>query len=259
MSYPKTSYKRFIGPHRFFPQFGALPVEIRTLIWHFTLQPRVIEVDFLQEQGFITTAPVPVCLQVNKETRASVLPFYSLCFGNLVHPPRIRFNFALDTLYLKGTMQPWVLPLLAGMSRTEVASLRRLAVGEDIDDTEYLENYTEYKVIKALETVIPLMKSLQVFQIVYPFDCGYDIARTLQLCTEIPEDHLHDCDAFYDWFGNHCHNDSDDLAEDCNCKFPKEECTYYCEPDIPDPFKGITASKVEVVLAWRGMELRKQY
>jgi hypothetical protein len=254
-TYPKTSYKRFAGPHTSFPQFVKLPVEIRTFIWQLTLQPRVVAIDFLQARGFGASVSIPVSLQVNQDSRAAMLPFYPLCFGNLVHPPQIRFNFSLDTLYIQGTAQPWVLPLLASMTKAEYTNLQRFAVAEDIDEIEYTRYPSEYEVVQALEKAVPLMTSLQVFQVAHPLDCGYDPTAPFHFYTDFPESHIHNCDGFYGWLEDHVH---DDVREVCDQKFPKEECDCYFGPDLPNSFERIAAPKMQVIWAWRGIEPQKQ-
>lgn len=79
--------------------FPKLPAEIRQIIWRLTLQPRIVEVKFIESRGFYTRVPTPTALQVYRDSRRALLASYPTCFGNVIYTPLILFNFSLDTLY----------------------------------------------------------------------------------------------------------------------------------------------------------------
>lgn len=115
---------------------------------------------FTSTSPFITAAPVqqdPVLLRVNCETRALALNHYAPAFGwKIPHvllngspsstststsaveqrwsqPPRTWFNYALDTLYLVGELEPcdsygFNSPMAYFLDREEARRVRRLAV-----------------------------------------------------------------------------------------------------------------------------------
>ncbi|KAE8441024.1 hypothetical protein EG329_006088 [Mollisiaceae sp. DMI_Dod_QoI] len=130
-----------------FTCFPRLPIEIRTMIWKHTLEPRVVELKFeygetdiediqlslYTQKGFYTEVRTPAALEVNRDSRQAALPYYELCFGSWWYPARTRFNFKLDILYLDYDISR-AFPLLFGsFTDSEMAKLRYLA----LDTTEW--------------------------------------------------------------------------------------------------------------------------
>ena len=72
------------------------------MIWKYTLQPRITEIQFTNKKAEYTTWGIPTALHVLKESRAAVEKFYSFCFGSVWHKGQTRFNFELDTIFLSG-------------------------------------------------------------------------------------------------------------------------------------------------------------
>lgn len=98
-------------PATSFTVFPDLPFEIRLKIWSFvTPAPRDVTIKYttafrkIEEQispastGWISSTPVPVILQICRESRAEALKSYQLSFGTVYNEPRIYFNFAIDSL-----------------------------------------------------------------------------------------------------------------------------------------------------------------
>lgn len=146
---------RGIGIGETFYPFKRLPIEIRQLIWRFTLKARVVEVLWATLEGekatlpelrfmlglegplpsadeivFMSLSKIPTALQVSKDSRNAVLPFYPLCFSASTHGPRIRFNLSLDTLYVDNMITQYGLDLFKNFNATELSKLEKLAVME---------------------------------------------------------------------------------------------------------------------------------
>jgi hypothetical protein len=94
----KQTVQQSHQPSPKFTPFPQLPIEIRQLIWHLTLEPRVVEITFSDNNGFGSGTTCPVALKVNRDSRASVMKSYPFCFGSSWYPSSTRFNFTLDTL-----------------------------------------------------------------------------------------------------------------------------------------------------------------
>lgn len=54
-----------------------------------------------EDRWLFTKESNPVALQVSEESRNAVISQYPLCFGSALNKSRIRFNFELDTLYMR--------------------------------------------------------------------------------------------------------------------------------------------------------------
>jgi hypothetical protein len=117
-----------LSPLNRFTIFSKLLAEIRFTIWNLTLEPRVVEVVFEEQQGFHLKAVLPVALRVCRDSREAVMPHYPLSFGSYWFPAVTRFNFTLDTLLLTDQLQedmPW---FFSTMSRKELGQLRHIAI-----------------------------------------------------------------------------------------------------------------------------------
>jgi len=98
-----------------FVRFPDLPIEIRIMVWRFTLPSRTVEIDFNLKRGFYSRAKIPVALKVCKDSREAVstyifcnlsalatdfrqvIKFYSTCFGSILYDPRVvRLSQSLD-------------------------------------------------------------------------------------------------------------------------------------------------------------------
>jgi hypothetical protein len=118
-----------------FTRFSDLPIELRAAIWKATLRPRTIEIRYQTPggHGWSSAAKLPLALEVCKESRTIISPLYPLCFGGQpgTHsPPRIRINFAIDTVYLPGFMRSFVPHFIGFMNQFELNQLRSLAIHE---------------------------------------------------------------------------------------------------------------------------------
>jgi hypothetical protein len=115
-----------------FPLFLHLPTELRAAIWKVTLSPRLIEIRYHHSKvtEWTSLVELPRALDVCRESRAITLPLYPLCFGGSHHPPRIRINFTIDTIYLSGATRYFVPNFIGQMSTFELSNLRSLAIHE---------------------------------------------------------------------------------------------------------------------------------
>ena len=118
-----------VGLQRFTP-FSRLPPEIRVLIWRLSLSSRVVEIIASGSYaGLYSQAALPTALQVCRESRQAVETLYPLCFGSLLQPGRIRFNFEIDTLYLHFRYYPETLTKILGiLTENELRKLKYFAI-----------------------------------------------------------------------------------------------------------------------------------
>ncbi|KUJ17063.1 uncharacterized protein LY89DRAFT_782270 [Mollisia scopiformis] len=84
------------------PTFSNLPREMKELIWELTIEPRVISIyAFDESRGkFGGNAPIPSTLSVSREWRRYFMTLHPLCFGSNNHAPKIRFNGAVDSIFI---------------------------------------------------------------------------------------------------------------------------------------------------------------
>lgn len=84
-----------------FHQFPRFPVELRRMIWMFSLpEPRVVEVVYDTRYGCRSLCAPPTALSVNLESRQVALARFKLCFGTNEWPPMVYFDMDHDQLYL---------------------------------------------------------------------------------------------------------------------------------------------------------------
>lgn len=118
-----------------FTIFPKLPIELRAAIWEATLIPRTVEIRYQtpNSHGWSSATELPAALEVCKESREIISPLYPLCFGGKIGsytPPRVRFNFAIDTVYLPGITRSFVPHFIGIMNHIELRQLRSLAIHE---------------------------------------------------------------------------------------------------------------------------------
>ncbi|CZR62718.1 uncharacterized protein PAC_12615 [Phialocephala subalpina] len=101
----------------------------------------------LPDIEFFSYVPLPSALLVSRDSRDAVLRLYPLCFASSTSGPQVRFNFALDTLYLDD--EPYeehhtercIFELLRGLSPVEHSKLEKLAlsryIGFDNDESTW--------------------------------------------------------------------------------------------------------------------------
>lgn len=114
-----------------FHPFHRLPTEIRIMIWHFSLEPRVVDLQFERKasrKGFYSHDKIPTLLEVCRDSRAAVIASYPLCFGSVWYPQKIRFNFSMNTLFMDGSFLPFVDRFFSILTPVEFASIQRMAI-----------------------------------------------------------------------------------------------------------------------------------
>lgn len=155
-----------------FTLFPKLPIEIRQAIWKTTLKPRAVEIEHGVDRGFYSRVHVPVALRVNKDSRNAVGLLYPLCFGSVLHQPRIVFNFSLDTLYFDGAEWTDVPLFLTGLKDIELRQIRSIAVDRDIDEVREWDDmgYNPYNNMDCFKTATAAMPSLKEFRVVCKVD-----------------------------------------------------------------------------------------
>ncbi|KAK7415823.1 hypothetical protein QQX98_005605 [Neonectria punicea] len=136
-----------------FPQFVMLPPELRLRIWSCLIQPRIIIACCLQCDERLPQRrqeldsrthcdAAPVLLHVNRESRYLALQHYELSFSWRIskllsdtpvsRPARVWFNFALDTIYLRGELEAYDSygfnsPMVYFMRREDTRRVRHVA------------------------------------------------------------------------------------------------------------------------------------
>jgi hypothetical protein len=136
-----------------FPQFAMLPPELRLRIWSCLIQPRIVIACCMQCDERLPQRreeldsrthgrPVPVLLHINRESRYLALEHYELSFSWRIskllsdtpvsRPARVWFNFALDTMYLRGELEAYDSygfnsPMVYFMRREDTRRVRHVA------------------------------------------------------------------------------------------------------------------------------------
>jgi len=225
--------------------FPKLPPELRQIVWRLTLQPRIIEVKFIESRGFYTQVPTPTALQVCRESRSAVLASYPTCFGNVIYTPLILFNFSLDTLYFDQTLQHQVQHFAASLKREEVDRLRYLAVDSWINH-DFEGGYDlEINPITIIRKLVPHMLSLKEFLIVYdlalwgpcggyPCGCG-----PMQLYENWPPEV---------WAQHSCYPGNILFEDEIESDY---ECDEHQLPGSADELSGLKVSRCGSIWGWR--------
>ncbi|PMD50390.1 uncharacterized protein K444DRAFT_267463 [Hyaloscypha bicolor E] len=117
-----------------FTLFPKLPIEIRQATWRFTLQPRAVEIAYTYNHGYYSHVGIPVALRVNRDSRNVVSLLYPLCFGSILHQPRIVFNFSMDTLCFDEMIWTELPKFLVSLGDVELKQIQSIAVDRFIDE-----------------------------------------------------------------------------------------------------------------------------
>jgi hypothetical protein len=148
----------------FFSLFPKLPREIRDMIWRHTLEPRTVELQYSLNHGFYTRTLLPITLRACPDSRNAIIKSYPLSFGSQLHSPDIVFNFSIDTLYFDTCIQPRVTQFLVSLSKTEMESVRYIAVDEVIDEdfkgTEYVSEDNAMETLRVASRVMTALKEV---------------------------------------------------------------------------------------------------
>ncbi|PVH85900.1 hypothetical protein DL98DRAFT_22584 [Cadophora sp. DSE1049] len=149
------------------------------MIWRLTLEPRVVEMEYEEEQGFFTTCNLPSALKVCQESRSTVKKLYPECFTSLWHRRGPLFNFSLDTLYLAHHFFDDMVLFLSVLREREINNLRYLAIeadhfeygcscGECHNPLQGHENFERFK------SVLTSLARLEEITIVYALEAELD-------------------------------------------------------------------------------------
>lgn len=150
------------GGNRTFHLFGRLPPELRIKIWSYLVRPRIITASYVHRSNSLpksqgpkqhhpSVAQAPTLLRVCREARLFALQQYELVFGTIQpiegslipksewpapSPPSVWFNFAIDTLWIRGDESGRVgqgstrreyLPILDFVSQHDLSRVKHLA------------------------------------------------------------------------------------------------------------------------------------
>ncbi|KAI9046569.1 hypothetical protein LZ554_009313 [Drepanopeziza brunnea f. sp. 'monogermtubi'] len=145
----QTPPKKTKPPKQKFTLFPKLEPKLRHRIWrHAILGPRVVDVVYDEAQAayFSFHAEIPLLLHVCKESRATGLGVYDICFGSSSRPACIPFDYQRDCLLFDDYLAfSFFAPRSAGsiddvfgeremnrvtgpMGQLELASIRKIAI-----------------------------------------------------------------------------------------------------------------------------------
>jgi len=115
-------------------------------------------------EGFCSRAPYPLALQVCQESRDAIILSYPLCFGSIFFPPKVRFKFDPDTLFIDNELEANLPHLFSTFRDAEIKGLKYLAL-----DEYYIFDYRldDDKLGEALKRAIKSLKSLKDTQLVF--------------------------------------------------------------------------------------------
>ncbi|PMD47462.1 hypothetical protein L207DRAFT_158225 [Hyaloscypha variabilis F] len=143
---PAEAYSKYDDPNYYDPKWGQdpskvwepylqeftifpkLPIEIRQAIWKLTVRPRTVEIYHSTTRGYWSNVKVPTALRVNRDSRNAVGYSYPLCFGSVLHEPRIVFNFSMDILYFDDMMWTEIPRFLTSLKDAELTKIQSIAV-----------------------------------------------------------------------------------------------------------------------------------
>lgn len=137
-----------------FVQFPKLPLELRRIIWRWSLpRSRIVEIFYDPERGCWSCCPPPTGLRVNSESREVALEWYKLSFATQTTPPMIYIDMDIDQLYVGiGNFSPCQFDmappeyLFRVLDREEKKTIKHLVIDNRInsyfpdvsDDIEYI-------------------------------------------------------------------------------------------------------------------------
>ncbi|KAF8861041.1 hypothetical protein BDZ45DRAFT_740640 [Acephala macrosclerotiorum] len=124
---------RVIGPGGTFYAFKRLPLEIQDIIWRFSLQPRVVEVEYVELKGkrqYYSRAALPSAFYICHDSHNAVIPCYPRYFGSKQCSPTVLFNPSLDTLYLEHFFEEKLLDFFEDLGDRELVRLENIAISE---------------------------------------------------------------------------------------------------------------------------------
>ncbi|KAG4433462.1 hypothetical protein IFR05_011066 [Cadophora sp. M221] len=174
-----------------FTVFPNLPFELRCMIWGATCRPRVVELEYDEEDGFTPRVSDPIALSICKESRDNTIQSYPLCFGSVFHPAKTRFNFSLDTLYIGNELEENVPHFFSTFGPQEISSLQVLALEDCYNETVLPFEIT---VTTQLQKMITKFTALRELLIVYDvaemtdrtLDCSD--GHTMELHAQLPQE-----------------------------------------------------------------------
>lgn len=159
-------------------------------------KPRTVELVYDEEdpEGFCSRAPYPPALELCQESRNAVINSYPLCFGSIFFPAIVRFNFALDTLFIDNELEENLPHLFSTFKDAEINGLRYLAL-----DEYYIFDYRldEDKLGEGLHRALKTLKSLKEIQLVFDVESlasmtlGCDEGHKKILYDELPKELSH--------------------------------------------------------------------
>lgn len=132
-------------------------------------QPRTVELEYDDDfpEGFSSRAMNPKVLEVCQESRNTVIDSYPLCFGSVFFPAKVRFNFAIDTLFIDNDFEENLPHLFSTFKDAEINGLRYLAL-----EQYYVLGYNleDGKLAEGLKRALDSLKALKEVQVVFDIE-----------------------------------------------------------------------------------------
>lgn len=110
---------------------------------------------------YTAIATLPTAFRVCNDSRTAVMPLYPLSFASNTGRLEIRFNFALDTLYIDPSFQEKLFGFLDSLSSLEMARLTNVAINEGVSVGLDSDDYFAKKYWTRLGTYIDKMTGLK--------------------------------------------------------------------------------------------------
>lgn len=110
---------------------------------------------------YTAIATLPTAFRVCHDSRTAVMPQYPFSFGSKTGRPEIRFNFALDTLYIDPSFQEKLFGFLDSLSPLEMARLTNVAINEGVSVGVDSDDYFAKKYWTRLGTYLDKMAGLK--------------------------------------------------------------------------------------------------
>ncbi|KAK5634587.1 hypothetical protein RRF57_010300 [Xylaria bambusicola] len=156
---------------REFHLFPNLPIEIRWMVWHYTWEPKTVEVfECVYGCGIVDryTKWLPISSQVHKESRRETLMFYKSAFTNAQNR-YCFFNFDLDNLLNNSCRH-----MLRWLDSDDCQQLQRLSVSlciplvaPDIFTKSVTESFEAREIEEFLDKKYPKLKQITVLEMTW--------------------------------------------------------------------------------------------
>lgn len=137
---------------------------------------------------------LPPALYVCHESRDTLLPLYPYCFASETHPAGVRFNLAVDTLYVDIGLEENLVNFMASFGPMELSKLRNFAIADDLgygNENEFwqrvgsfVDKLTDLKNVPLVRDVANCLDA--IFQEMWPQSNPYILLSPVQVVEKFP-------------------------------------------------------------------------